>query len=84
MPKRQAVYAAAAIRGIALASYDPGGCRLSVPAAAPLPELYARSACLSGGRSAEIAGEALVYHDVPPSLGHALLVLLGQQLPGTT
>ena len=48
--RRAAVYAAAYANGVSLAVHNPVVATLSVPLSAPLPEAYARVACLCAGR----------------------------------
>lgn len=82
MPKREAVYAAAALRGVSLAAYNWNNRTLSTPTSAPFPEMYARIACLSSGRPSRIEQEYLVYDDIAPDLAAFLLVAAGQPHPG--
>jgi hypothetical protein len=81
LSKREAVYAAAMLRGTTLAVYDAATSTLSVPASAPLPELYARAACLCAGRPAMFRHGRLCYRSVPPDLAAVLLVAAGQPYP---
>ena len=76
--RRDAVYAAAYANGVPLAVHDPVAGTLSVPLSAPLPEAYARVACLSSGRRADIAQGRIVYSGVRPEIGAVLLTALGQ------
>ena len=76
--RRDAVYAAAYAKGVSLAVHDPIAGTLSVPLSAPLPEAYARVACLSSGRRAEVAQGRIVYSGVRPEIGAVLLTALGQ------
>jgi hypothetical protein len=76
--KREAVYAAAYARGVGLARYDLATKTLSVPLTAPLPEVYARVACLCSGRRADVAQGRIDYPGVPPEIGAVLLTALGQ------
>lgn len=81
--KRDVVYAAAMIRQVRLAVYDPATEVLSVPKSAPLPELYARVACLCAGAPAafnENEGR-LMYRNVPHAIAAVLLVAAGQPYP---
>jgi hypothetical protein len=89
LPKRDAVYAAAMLRELALAVYDAATSTLSVPASAPLPELYARAACLCAGTPAMFDRGRLWYRSVPRDVAAVLLVAAGQpypesQMPGST
>lgn len=81
LPKREAVYAAAMIRGIAAATYDAASSVLSVPASAPLPELYARAACLCAGAPSLFRQARLCYPSVPARVAAVLLVAAGQPYP---
>lgn len=76
--RRDVVYAAAYAAGIALAGYQPGAGTLSVPLSAPLPETYARVACLCSGRLPDVTGGRIVYSGVHPEIGAVLLTALGQ------
>jgi hypothetical protein len=76
--KRDAVYAAAYIQEVALAAYDSATKILSVPVTAPLPEAYARAACLSSGERSEVGQGRIKYPGVPPEIGAVLLTALGQ------
>jgi len=89
LPKREAVYAAAMLRELALAAYDAATSTLSVPASAPFPELYARAACLCAGASSVFQHGRLCYRGVPRDVAAVLLVAAGQpypesQMPGST
>jgi hypothetical protein len=79
--KREAVYAAAMIRGIAVATYDAASAVLSVPASAPLPEVYARAACLCAGMPSVFQGGRFCYVGVPRNVAAVLLVAAGQPYP---
>ena len=76
--RRDAVYAAAYAKGVSLAVHEPVAGTLSVPLSAPLPEAYARVACLSSGRRADVAQGRIVYSGVHPEIGAVLLTALGQ------
>lgn len=81
MSKREAVYAAAVIQSVKLATYDHGSCTLSTPIEAPLPEALSRTACLCAGEPARVEGRRFVYSGVPPFVAAALLVAAGQPHP---
>lgn len=81
LSKRVAVYAAAALRGVALASYDSADSTLSCPISTPLPEHYSRIACLCSGRLASVRQGALVYSGIPIDIAAVLLVAAGQAYP---
>lgn len=76
--RRDVVYAAAYSRGISLAAYDPATRTLSVPVSAPLPEAFARVACLCSGRRADVRQGRIAYEGVPRDIGAVLLTALGQ------
>jgi hypothetical protein len=76
--RRDAIYAAAHAEGISLATYEPANRTLSVPVSAPLPEDYARVACLCSGQRAEVQQGWIVYQNMPNDLASVLLTALGQ------
>lgn len=82
MPKRESLYAAAMLKGVRLIDYKPDAMKLSVPLFAPMPELYARAACLCACRPAEILNGQFVYCDVTPDVATFLMVAAGQPHPG--
>ena len=79
--KRAAVYCAALVRGVRLVDYSSEERSLRIPRWAPLPEMHARVACLSGGRVGAIVGENIEFRHVDPRIALALLVSLGQGFP---
>jgi hypothetical protein len=81
-PKRTAVYAAASLRKVSLAGYDLPSRILTTAAAAPLPEAYARTACLCSGLPPRFKDNLWIYEGVAPAVAAALLVLAGQPHPG--
>lgn len=81
LPKREALYAAAAARSARLARYEPSTRELSVPIITPLPEPFARAACVAGGRPSVVKNGAIVYEEVPVRLATVLLVGLGHLPP---
>ncbi len=81
LPKREAIYAAAMIRNVELAEYDALTAQLRAPAAAPLPEAYARAACLCTGAPPEIEQGCFVFRNVPRDTAAILLVSAGQPHP---
>lgn len=81
LPKRESVYAAATVRGVSVAAYDASSSTLSVPASAPLPELYARAACLCAGAPSVFQQGRLCYPSVPRDVAAVLLVAAGQPYP---
>jgi hypothetical protein len=76
--RRDVVYAAAYSRGVSLAAYDPTTRTLSVPLSAPLPEAFARVACLCSGRRADVRQGRIAYEGVPREIVAVLLTALGQ------
>jgi hypothetical protein len=84
MPKREAVYAAAMMQGVALLSYDFENRRLLAPVRAPPPEPYCRAACLCAGRRGRVDGGLIVFDDVSPAVVGVLCVAAGQPHPGLT
>ena len=55
--------------------------QLSTPLFAPLPELYARAACLCSCRPAEVLNKRIVYSDITPEIAALLMVSAGQPHP---
>jgi hypothetical protein len=78
MPKREAVWAAASLRGVRLAVYNPARGTLVVPFSAPLPDRFARAACLASGCPARVENGDIRYDGIPPHLAAVILVALGQ------
>lgn len=81
-PKREAVYASAAVQRVTLAGYDGERRSLTIPAAAPLPDDYMRAACLCSGVPPRYEGGMYVFERVPPLIASILLVSAGQPHPG--
>jgi hypothetical protein len=89
LPKREAIYAAASLQNtnrdrraaIRLAHYDVARQELTTPLSAPLPEAYARAACVSAGRPSVFRNKRIVYERVPPHLASVLLVSLDHLPP---
>jgi hypothetical protein len=75
------VYAAAMVHRVKLAAYDVVTSVLSVPTAVPLPESYARAACLCAGAPAAFDDGQLIYRNVPHTIAAVLLVAAGQPYP---
>ena len=82
MSKRESLYAAAMLKIIHLIDYERDSKELSAPLFAPMPELYARAACLCACRPAQIFNGRFVYHDVTPEVAALLMVAAGQPHPG--
>lgn len=81
MRKRESVYAAALLKGVGLIEYEPESMKLSAPLYAPMPEPYARAACLCACRPPEIVNERFVYSEVTPNVASLLIVGAGQAHP---
>ena len=82
MPKRESLYAAAMLKGVRLIDYELDAMKLSAPLFAPMPELYARAACLCACRPAQIINGRFVYCDVTPQVATLLMIAAGQPHPG--
>lgn len=82
--KGASLYVAAMLNGIELIQYSSTDNSLQVPLFAPLPESYARAACLSAGAVAQVAKDQLVYSGMPPQLAAMLMVAAGQRYPEMT
>jgi hypothetical protein len=78
LPRRDAIYAAAALAGVPILSYDLASFALRVPIHAPLPEPCARLACISSGKVGDISDNTVLYSPVPPRSARLILVSLGQ------
>ena len=81
LPKREAIFAAAAWQRMRVLRYEAGSKELLTPWSVPLPEPYARAACVAAGRASVVRGDCIVYERVPPQLAAVLLVGLGQLPP---
>ena len=81
MPKRESVYAAALLKGVGLMEYEPESMKLSAPLYAPMPETYARAACLCACRPPKIVNGRFVYSEVTPDVASLLMVGAGQVHP---
>lgn len=79
--KRVSMYAAALLRGARIVRYSYDDKELRVPIWAPLPETYARVACLASGWPGVVNGNDVVYQDIEPSIATFVLVGLGQGFP---
>lgn len=80
LDKRLSIYGAAFLRRTRLSSYECKDRQLVIPWWAPLPDLHARAACLSGGQLGILHGESIVFKQVDPGIASALLVSLGQSI----
>lgn len=80
--KRAAVYQSAAMQNDVIAVYNQQHRTLTVPATAPLPEMYARAACLCSGMPPHFERRELIYEGVTLPVAATLLVLAGQPHPG--
>lgn len=81
LPKREALYAAAALNRMRLAQYFASSRELRVPWVAPLPEPFARVACVAAGRPSVVRDGLIVYENVPARLATVLLVGVGHLAP---
>jgi hypothetical protein len=79
--KRASFYCAALVRGIRIVRYSSQDRCLLVPRWAPLPEVYARAACLAGGRLGTARDAHIIFEAVDPGVAAALMVGLGQGFP---
>lgn len=79
LPKRIAIYAGAHLQRLRIAGYEAH--TLWCDTSSPLPEAYARLACLAGTRTSVIRGERIAYEKVPPQLGTLILAALQQPRP---
>ena len=75
------MYCAALVRTEHIAKYCSMEGALRAPLWAPLPAEHARAACLSGGLSGLIEGDALVFKRVDWQTAAAVLESLGQGVP---
>jgi len=79
--KRESLYAAAMLNGIALIRYEATDRRLSVPLFAPLPALYSRAACLCSGQLGSVVDGRIIYNEIPSDMAAFLMVAAGQPHP---
>lgn len=79
--KRASMYCAAYLRGARIVTYSHGDRRLRVPLWAPMPETYARAACLVGGCLGAVSEGEILFETVDPRVASMLLVGLGQAFP---
>lgn len=79
--KRASIYCAAFTRGVRIVTYSHDERQLRVPRWAPLPAIYARVACLAGGRLGAINESEILFEGVDPHVASTLLVGLGQGFP---
>lgn len=80
MARSEAVYSAAAIRGVDLASYDESLGALRIPGRAPLPVPYALWATIAAGSEVTFAGGARFYK-MTRDAALPILVYLGRRCP---
>jgi hypothetical protein len=81
LSKRESIYAAAMLKYIALARYNSDIQTLSVPGTAPLPDDFARVACISSGQPSRYEHGYRMYESLSPSIAALLLVGTGQPFP---
>jgi|SRR6185312_5816577 len=77
LEKRFAIYAAALLDGVELATFDEQQHLFKVPVWAPLPIDYARAACLSSGNPAQMGNGEITYSEVSGQVAAYLLFALG-------
>jgi len=78
LPRREAIYAAAALAGKKIVRYEATSMELRVPMHAPLPEPCARLVCVSSDNVGEFAAPMIRYSPVSPELANLIMVSLGQ------
>lgn len=81
LSKRESIYAAAMVQYITLARYNSDIQTLSVPSTAPLPDDFARVACISSGQPSRYEHGYRLYKNLSPSIAALLLVGTGQPFP---
>ncbi|HXG98431.1 MAG TPA: hypothetical protein VNJ06_15110 [Gemmatimonadales bacterium] len=79
--KRASIYCAAFVRHARIVRFSQEGRCLRVPRWAPLPGIYARAACLAGGRLGTPSDGDILFENVDPHVASTLLVGLGQGFP---
>ena len=78
LPRREAIYAAAALARKSIVNYDAASRELRVPMHAPLPEPCARLVCISSGSIGELDRGTVRYRPVSARVAHLISVSLGQ------
>lgn len=79
--KRASFYCAAMVRGVRIIRYSHKDRSLRVPLWAPLPEVYARAACLASGQLGAVNGSDILFENVDPSVASTISIRLGQGFP---
>ncbi|WP_434425944.1 hypothetical protein [Nannocystis pusilla] len=79
--KRASFYCAAVVRGARIVRYSHKDKSLRAPLWAPLPEVYARAACLASGRLGVIDGSDILFENVDPRVASTMFIGLGQDFP---
>jgi hypothetical protein len=80
LPRREAIYGAAAISAVPILNYDPITCVLRVPMHAPLPDACARLACISSCNVGLLDGGFVSYRPISARIAKIILASLGQRL----
>jgi hypothetical protein len=80
LPRREAIYGAAALSGVPIVFYDQDHSLLKVPMHAPLPDACARLACISSGSVGTLNDGFVCYENVPPRLAKIIFASVGQRL----
>jgi hypothetical protein len=81
LAKRDAIYAAAAMQGVPLLTYEPENQRLAAKRVTLPPEPMVRVACLCAGQPARVDGDRVYFDHVPHEIGALLCAAAGQALP---
>jgi hypothetical protein len=80
LPRREAIYGAAAMSGVPIISYDAKTSLLKVPMHAPLPDACARLVCISSGNVGVLDGGSVSYGPVSPRIAKIIFASVGQRL----
>jgi hypothetical protein len=80
LPRREAIYGAAAMSGVPIVSYDAKKSLLKVPMHAPLPDACARLVCISSGNVGVLDGGSVTYGPVSPRIAKIIFASVGQRL----
>jgi hypothetical protein len=80
LPRREAIYGAAALSGVPIVSYNAATAELTVPMHAPLPDACARLACISSGNVGVLNGGRVSYGPVSHRIAKIILASVGQHL----
>jgi hypothetical protein len=80
LPRREAIYGAAALSGVPIVTYNSDTSLLSVPMHAPLPDACARLACISSGNVGLLDGGSVSYGPISPRIAKIILASVGQRM----